>query len=113
MSGGNTLKVVILVESNLSFSTKTFDIIISAETCVNDNSTLDVHNYDCSHYDAEPEDCAGGLYDTDDFVARKQCCACGGGKRTPQQPQINKPTNKRPPKISGFNFFFLNITQQS
>ena len=76
MTGGNTSKVaiVLVVESTLSNSTKT-----SAETCVNDDSTLDVHNYDCSHYDAEPEDCAGGLYDTEDFTARKQCCVCGGG----------------------------------
>jgi len=54
------------------------DYGLIAESCVNDNGT-DVHNYDCSHYDAEPEDCAGGLYDTEDFKASEQCCVCGGG----------------------------------
>ncbi len=51
--------------------------------CVNDDSSVDAYGDTCSSwYDAYESPgsygCSGG-YDTDDFSAAEQCCACGGG----------------------------------
>jgi len=43
----------------------------------NDNIT-DSFNDTCStYYDIFTATC--GLYDTDDFIAARECCTCGGG----------------------------------
>jgi hypothetical protein len=44
--------------------------------CIDDDSTTDTGNDDCSWYDEE-RFCGG--YDDDDFSSNDQCCICGGG----------------------------------
>jgi hypothetical protein len=48
-----------------------------ASTCVDDNSTKDSTGDDCSWYTRYPSTC--GNYDSSEFVATNECCACGGG----------------------------------
>jgi hypothetical protein len=48
------------------------------EVCENDESVADVDGDTCSsYYDANPDGC--GNYDTDEFIAARECCVCGGG----------------------------------
>lgn len=49
-----------------------------ADVCFNTNfGETDGDGFDCSWYDANPQDCGG--FDTDDFEAEVMCCSCGGG----------------------------------
>merc|ERR1719495_2261578 len=69
-------------------------------TCVNNDRTRDSHGDTCSdHYDDFPQDC--GHFPTPWFNSYRQCCACGGGKRTPPCPKTTpRPkttTSKKPP----------------
>jgi hypothetical protein len=48
------------------------------EVCESDVSVADIDGDTCSsYYDLNPEGCGG--YDTEDFIAARECCACGGG----------------------------------
>lgn len=48
------------------------------EVCESDESVADIDGDTCSsYYDANPEGCGG--YDTEDFIAARECCVCGGG----------------------------------
>jgi hypothetical protein len=48
------------------------------EVCENDESISDIDGDTCSsYYDANPEGC--GEYDTEDFIAARECCVCSGG----------------------------------
>jgi len=45
---------------------------------MSDESVADVDGDTCSsYYDANPDGCGG--YDTEDFIAARDCCVCGGG----------------------------------
>jgi len=47
-------------------------------TCENDDSLADSYGDTCSsYYDSYPAGC--GSYDTEEFIAARDCCACGGG----------------------------------
>lgn len=47
-------------------------------TCINNDNVTDSGNDTCSsYYDKFSATC--GLYDTDDFIAARECCVCGGG----------------------------------
>lgn len=47
-------------------------------TCENDDSVADSYGDTCSaYYDSYPAGC--GSYDTEEFIAARECCACGGG----------------------------------
>ena len=56
--------------------------VFHISACVNDDSSVDKYGYTCSqiNYIVYPEDC--GYYDTENFTASVQCCACGGGNVT-------------------------------
>ena len=47
--------------------------------CVDDYSSADSYGDDCDVYTGDPNYCATDEYDTANFVASEQCCACGGG----------------------------------
>jgi hypothetical protein len=48
------------------------------DVCENDESVSDVDGDTCSsYYDQNPDGC--GNYDTDEFIAARECCVCGGG----------------------------------
>jgi len=52
--------------------------VIIDEECTNDDSVGDIDGDTCSdYYDSNPGGC--GFYDTDDFIAARECCVCGGG----------------------------------
>ena len=53
-------------------------VYIRQGPCRNDDSIGDVDGDTCSgYYDSYPEECGG--YDTEDFIASRECCVCGGG----------------------------------
>ena len=58
-----------------NYRTNQFHIL----ACVNDDSTENINGYTCSDYSNVK---ACGKYDTDNFTASVQCCACGGGNVT-------------------------------
>jgi len=48
------------------------------DLCIDDNSIADRYGDTCeTFYDNSPRYC--GEYDTDEFKAMRECCACGGG----------------------------------
>jgi hypothetical protein len=48
------------------------------EVCENDESVADVDGDTCSSfYESNPDGC--GNYDTEEFIAARECCVCGGG----------------------------------
>ena len=50
----------------------------SGEVCENDESVADVDGDTCSsYYESNPDGC--GNFDTEDFIAARECCVCGGG----------------------------------
>lgn len=50
-------------------------------SCTDDLTTADTAGDDCSWYSANPGSC--GVFDSDEFNAASQCCACGGGTQAP------------------------------
>ena len=53
-------------------------------TCWEENMTfVDSGNDGCEWYGLGTNYLTCGNYDTDDFNARRMCCACGGGSDTP------------------------------
>ena len=77
----------------------------SVAECSNDDSTGDSGGDTCTEwYDSRPSTC--GNYDTNDFSANLQCCACGGGiyessDNTPPDSQDNE-TGPQNYGITGF-----------
>ena len=62
---------------NTWYFTSEYDFY-GGETCYNDDSVGDVDGDTCSdYYDYNPDSCGG--YDTEDFIAARECCICGGG----------------------------------
>ena len=62
---------------NTWYFTSEYDFY-GGETCYNDDSVGDVDGDTCSdYYDYNPDSCGG--YDTDLFIASRECCICGGG----------------------------------
>ena len=66
------------------------DGVETSRDCENDDSSSDAYGDTCSSwYDTNESEgsygCSGG-YDTDDFSAADQCCACGGGSSSSSGP---------------------------
>jgi len=49
------------------------------ETCLNDDTFGDSGGDTCSDYYVDGSESSCGNYDTDDFIAARDCCICGGG----------------------------------
>jgi hypothetical protein len=64
-------------EWNLDLYVKVFGT--DEEACVNDDTFGDSGGDTCSNYYVEGNESGCGNYDTEDFIAARDCCICGGG----------------------------------
>jgi len=68
----------VLAHDNLHWFSTNEEDFEGGEVCENDESVADVDGDTCSsYYDSNPDGC--GNYDTEDFIAARDCCICGGG----------------------------------
>lgn len=60
----------------LTCSDPIYEFVPRGDVCMDDESVSDLYDYTCSFYNDEPELC--GYYDTEDFMAIRECCVCRG-----------------------------------